>query len=160
MIDQIEDLLKSSVSEVFRTMLKTETRVIPMTPDAMSDEPHVAGSVGFIGDLTGVIYIYCTAEFARQVTGILLETSGAEIDSEELINDSMGELANVVVGGLKARLTERGHSCVLTIPSIVRGSHFSIEATRTTTRRVLCFRCQDSVNLVVEILIKPFQRND
>ena len=45
--------------------------------------------------------------------------------------------------------------CVLTIPSIVRGSNFSIEAISSTTRRVLCFRCKDSHNLVVEILIKP-----
>jgi branched-chain amino acid aminotransferase len=28
-------------------------------------------------------------------------------------------------------------------------------STSTTTRRVLCFRCNDSQNLVVEILIKP-----
>ena len=160
MIDPIEDLLKSSVSDVFRTMLQMETRIIPMTPDAMSDEPHVAGSVGFIGDLTGVVYIYCTAEFARQLTGIILDLPGTDPAGDEMSNDSMGELANMVVGGLKSRLAERGRSCVLTIPSIVRGSHFSIEATSSTTRRVLCFRCQDSVNLVVEILIKPLEGND
>jgi chemotaxis protein CheX len=160
MIDQIEDLLKASVTDVFQTMLRMEARVIPMTPDAMSDEPHVAGSVGFIGDLTGVVYIYSTAEFARQVTGSILEMPAAEISGDEMINDSMGELANMVVGGLKSRLVEQGHSCVLTIPSIVRGSHFSIEATSSTTRRVLCFRCQECVNLVVEILIKPPEGND
>ncbi len=160
MIDRIEEMVKSSVADVFQTMLKMETQAIPLSPDTMTDEPHVAGSVGFIGDLTGVVYIYCSAVFARKVTAILLEMPMEEVDGEEMINDSMGELANIVVGGMKARLVEQGYSCVLTIPSIVRGSHFSIEATSTTTRRVLCFRCQDSVSLVVEILIKPPEETD
>ncbi len=160
MIDRIEELLKSSVADVFQTMLKLDAQVVPLTPEAITDEPHVAGSVGFIGDLTGVVYIYCSSTFARRVTGILLDLPPEEVDGDEMINDSMGELANMVVGGLKAQLVEQGHSCVLTIPSIVRGSQFSIEATSSTTRRVLCFRCQDSVSLVVEILIKPPEGTD
>lgn len=160
MIDRIEEMVKSSVADVFQTMLKLEARVVPLPSDIITDEPHVAGSVGFIGEMTGVVYIYCTATFARRVTGILLEMPFEEVDGEEMINDSMGELANMVVGGMKARLVEQGHSCVLTIPSIVRGSHFSIEATSSTTRRVLCFRCDDGVSLVVEILIKPPEGND
>jgi chemotaxis protein CheX len=160
MIDEIDEMLKSAVADVFRTMLSMETRVVPMTGEAMSDEPQVAGSVGFIGDLTGVVYIYCPVDFARRVTSMIVETPLEEIEGDEMINDSMGELANMIVGGLKAQLVAGGHTCVLTIPSIVRGNHFSIEATSTTTRRVLCFRCQDGVNLVVEILIKPAEGAD
>ena len=44
MIDRIEELLKSSVADVFQTTLKVEARVIPLTREAMTDEPHVAGS--------------------------------------------------------------------------------------------------------------------
>lgn len=160
MIDEIQELLKASVSGVFETMLKMGIRGIPLTPDSMTDEPHIAGSVGFIGDVTGVVYIYCSAGFAKTVTSLALEMPIEDVEGDELINDSMGELANMIVGSLKAKLVEKGHSCVLTIPSIVRGSHFSIEATSTTTRRVMCFRCQESSNLVVEILIKPAEGKD
>jgi len=155
MLDEIEEMLKSAVAEVFQTMLTMEIRAIPFSPDSISDDPHIAGSVGFIGDLTGVVYIYCSAQFARQMTGQILGMAVNEVEGDELINDSMGELANMIVGGLKTKLVDKGHSCVLTIPSIVRGSHFSIEATTSTTRRVLSFRCRDSDSLVVEILIKP-----
>ena len=160
MLDKIEEMLKSTVTEVFQTMLRMEIRAIPFAPETITDETHVAGSVGFIGDLTGVVYIYCSAGFARQVTGVVLGLSADEVEGEELVNDSMGELANMITGGLKTKLVHQGHSCVLTIPSIVRGSHFSIEATSSTTRRVMCFRCQDSGNLVVEILIKPAEGRD
>ena len=160
MIDKIEVMLKQAVTDVFGTLLSMEARGVPMTSESMGDEPHVAGSVGFIGDLTGVVYIYCSAAFARHVTATALQMAVDEIDGEEMINDSMGELANMVVGSLKSKLVEKGRSCILTIPSIVRGSHFSIEATSTTTRRVACFRCQDKANVVVEILIKPQEESD
>ena len=155
MIDELEELLKTAVGEVFRTMLNFDTRSIPFEADAMSSEAHIAGSVGFIGAMTGVVYIYSTAGFARTMTGRMLGMQEREIEGDEMVNDAVGELANMIVGSLKSNLVERGLACVLTIPSIVRGSNFSIEATSSTTRRVLCFRCNDSENLVVEILIKP-----
>ena len=80
------------------------------------------------------------------------------VDVEQKI-DAMGELANMIVGSVKAALVEKGKSCVLTIPSIVRGSNISIEAISTATRRVLCFQCGDSQKLVVELMIKPPEAN-
>lgn len=157
MIDNLEVLLKAAVGEVFRTMLNFNTRSIPFEPDAMSSEAHIAGSVGFIGAMTGVVYLYSTAAFARTMTGRMIGMAEPEIEGDEMVNDAVGELVNMIVGSLKSNLAERGLSCVLTIPSIVRGSNFTIEAVSSTTRRVLCFRCDDSQNLVVEILVKPSQ---
>jgi chemotaxis protein CheX len=45
-------------------------------------------------------------------------------------------------------------TCVLTIPSIMRGSDFTIEPTTTTRRRISTFQCDDS-RVVVEVLLKP-----
>jgi len=66
----------------------------------------------------------------------------------------------MVVGSVKAAMVERGMSCVLTIPSIVRGSNISIEAISTATRRVLCFQFDDNQKLVVELMIKPPEDNE
>lgn len=155
MIDQLEELLKTAVNEVFQTMLGTNIRSIPFNKDALTSDAHIAGSVGFIGTMTGVVYIYAHADFATRMTTAILGAQAQEIEGDEMVNDSIGELANMIVGGFKTTLVERGMSCVLTIPSIVRGSNFSIEATSSTTRRVLCFRCGETDTLVVEILIKP-----
>ncbi len=155
MVDELEDMLKTSVGEVFRKMMKNEPVAIPLTGDAMSAETHIASAVGFIGDVTGVVYIYASATFAGRLTAVMLEMQPSEIDGDEMVNDAMGELANMIVGNVKAQIVEKGKACVLTIPSIVRGSNISIEAVSSATRRVLCFRCVDDQNLVVEIMVKP-----
>jgi chemotaxis protein CheX len=155
MIDELEELLKAAVGDVFRTMLNFDTRCIPFGADPMDGEAHIAGSVGFIGAMTGVVYIYTTAAFARTMTSRMVGMAEPEIDGDEMVNDAVGELANMIVGSLKSNLAERGLPCVLTIPSIVRGSNFYIEAVSSATRRVACFRCDDGQNLVVEILLKP-----
>jgi chemotaxis protein CheX len=152
MIDDLDHLVSSAVSSVFGTMLNLpvveESEGAPMS----SGEQHLAGSIGFIGIVTGVIFVYSTVSFAHEVTrGMLgLETN---ITGEEMVNDAFGEITNMIVGHIKSRLADRGMTCVLTIPSILRGSNFTIEPTSSTRRRISTFRC--GVNpLVVEVLLK------
>jgi chemotaxis protein CheX len=115
-------------------------------------EPQVAGSVGLIGAVTGVIFVYSTVSFARRITRRMLGHESA-VTGEEMVNDAFGEMTNMIVGHIKSRLADRGAECVLTIPSIVRGSHFTVEPTSATRRRISTFRC-DGNSLVVEVLLK------
>ncbi len=119
----------------------------------MNGQPHLAGCVGFFGTLTGVVYLYASEVFARRLASRLLGMSDAELEGDELINDAMGEIANMVVGPIKSRLSDSGMACVLTIPSIVRGTSFSVEPCSSTQRRTYAFQCLDGV-LFVEVLIK------
>ena len=135
-------------------MLNFNAPSVPLGKDVVSSEAHIAASVGFIGRMTGVVYIYANARFAARMTSLILRRPDNELEPDEMVNDAMGEIANMIVGNFKSALFERGCACVLTIPSIVRGSNFSIQAVSSTTRRVLCFRCEDRHNLVVEILLK------
>lgn len=160
MIDELEVMLKTAVGEVFRKMMKSEVRAVPVNAEAMSAEAHIASAVGFIGDMTGVVYIYASSTYANKMTAVMLEMPESEVQGDEMVNDAMGELANMIVGTVKAALVEKGRSCVLTIPSIVRGSNISIEAISSATRRVLCFRFEDTHNLVVELMIKPPEANE
>jgi chemotaxis protein CheX len=156
MIDDLEDLLKAAVIEVFGTMVGLQVQPEPPNSPIVSEGATIAGAVGFIGRTTGVVYIYAPAPFALRLAGKLLGITLDEIDADEMVNDSMGELANMVVGHLKSRLSDRGHSCVMTIPSIVRGTNFQIEPVSTTVRRVFSFRSLEH-QLVVEILLKQEQ---
>ena len=154
MIDDLEDLLKAAVVEVFGTMIGLQVQPeAPNTP-LVSEGSSIAGAVGFIGKMTGVVYIYAPVPFAVRLTEKILGVSASDVDRDEMVNDSMGELANMVVGHLKSRLSDRGHSCVMTIPSIVRGTNFQIEPVSTTIRRVFSFRSLEH-QLVVEIMLRP-----
>jgi chemotaxis protein CheX len=151
-IDELEGLLKEAMTEVFTTMLSLPIEVEEPT-DFPADTPLVAASVGFIGEATGVVYIYNTDAFARRVTSRMLGMPEAEIDGHEMVNDAMGELGNMIVGQIKSRLCDRGLSCVLTIPSIVRGQKFSVEPVASTTSRKTGFQSEGNP-LRVEILVK------
>ena len=117
--------------------------------------PQVVGTVGFIGEVNGLIYIYLDLEFARLATCHLLGMTGAELDAagDEVINDAIGELTNMSVGGFKNSLCDAGHPCRLTIPSILRGSNFSIEPISSVARHVYHFDCAGH-RVITDILMK------
>lgn len=153
MIEEIDQMVNSAVGDVFATMLRLPVDRVPEEPHLNGAE-YVAASVGFNGDLNGVVYSYCTNHFARNVTCNLLGLDENEIEDEAMVNDAMGEIANMIVGQIKSALCDRGVPCTLTIPSIVRGQNFSVQASRTTTRKISLFKSNDN-QLVVEVLLKP-----
>jgi chemotaxis protein CheX len=134
-------------------MLDLPIRMEEQYVAVQSDEPTIAGAVGFIGDLTGVIYVYAPVSLAKTMTAKLAGMELDEIEADEITNDSMGELTNMIVGHFKSRLSDRGNSCAMTIPSIVRGTNFCIEPVSTTVRRVFSFRSGDQ-QLVAEVMLK------
>lgn len=154
MIADVEPLLVTAVSEVFTKMLDLPVTHEPLMDPADPGEFHVAGAVGFIGASSGVVYLYLHKTLARRLACRLLRIEDAELESEAMVNDAIGELANMVVGQVKSQLEDRGHTFVLTIPSIVRGSHFTIEPVSTTERLVMHFQTSEGL-LLLEVLFKP-----
>lgn len=158
MIEDLEELVTSAVSELFSTMLGMEMRLIPLPTEVNNGEAHVAGAVGFIGRLTGVVYVYTAVPFARRITATFLGLDQSEVEGDEMINDAMGEMANMLVGNMKSRLSDRGMPCVLTIPSVVRGSHFSVEAVTSVEGQVFAFEAEGN-RLFIEVLFKATERS-
>jgi chemotaxis protein CheX len=79
----------------------------------------------------------------------------AEIDEagHEVVNDAVGELTNMTVGTFKNQLADKGFPCKLTIPSILRGSNFSIEPVSSATRRIYRFHVGEH-SIVADLLMK------
>src|SRR4051812_34728924 len=107
MIDDLDQLVASAVTSVFATMLNFP--VVKEAPGAeiANGEAHVAGSVGFIGPVIGVVYVYSTASFATKVTRGLLGLKDTE-PGTDMVNDAVGEITNMVVGNIKSKLADRG----------------------------------------------------
>lgn len=150
-----------AVHEVFKTMVGQTATLLPVTPAETPNTlsihgPQVVGTVGFIGSINGLIYLYLGADFARRVSARLLDMTDAEIDEagDEVTNDAIGELTNMTVGTFKNQLCDMGFPCRLTIPSILRGSNFSIEPISSTTRRVYRFDINGNT-LVADLLMRP-----
>ena len=154
MIADVETMVRDSVGEVFTTMLKIEATFEPLGTVVDGSEAQVAGAVGFIGTAMGVVYIYLGSHLARVATANLLGMEESEIEGEAMVNDAVGELTNMIVGQMKSRMSDNGIRCALTIPSIVRGSHFSIESISSSERKVVSFKTPMG-RFIVEALMKP-----
>ena len=155
LIYEMRDSLKRGVSEVFKTMLALEARSTSIIAEWHAPgEMLVASSVGFTGDVNGVVYMHVTAGFARTLACHMLGLAEAELDGDEMVNDVIGELNNMIVGCAKSRLCDAGSLCVLTIPSIVRGQSFQIEPGRGMCQhRLLAFRCGEN-RILIQLLME------
>ena len=159
----IRDYINRAVTDVFKTMLGREptfSAAVSLvggssSPLVANTRPQVVGTVGFVGDVNGLIYLHLDLAFARLCTCHLLGMTERELDDagDEVINDAIGELTNMTVGGFKNGLCDSGYPCKLTIPSILRGTNFSIEPVSSAVRHVYHFDCAEH-RVIADILMK------
>jgi chemotaxis protein CheX len=154
LIDEVRGLLERSVSDVFGTMANTIARPSPLLDFRGGEERIVAGSVGFIGDVSGLVYVYIKAPFARVLACRTLGFEEAQLEGDDLVNDVIGELTNMICGSVKSRLCDSGAACVLTIPSVVRGQYLCGGPVCASECRLLSFYC-DTEPVLIELMIKP-----
>ena len=157
--------IRRAVHAVLTTMLAREPEYIsggerlsgPAAGSAANPSGglQIVGTVGFIGDINGLIYIHFEEEFAQIATRHLLGMSESELVAAgaEVINDAIDELTNMTVGSFKNGLCDAGHPCKLTIPSILRGNNLAIEPISSATRHEFIFNCAGH-RVLIEILIK------
>lgn len=168
---EIEGMVADAIIKVFDTMLSisvTHKDTVcytsspgeerrPAEPIPLdSNEPVIASAVGFIGTVNGVLYLYFSDSVATKIACSFLGMDRAELEEEgpETVSDTLGELANVSVGTFKNKMCDKGYNCRLTIPSILRGQHFTIESTSSVLRKVYRFQYDDSI-FAVDLLMKP-----
>ena len=164
---ELEALATNAINSVFNTMLDqsaTLKETLKLSDENYSEGarlpmdsgvPMIAGTVGFLGNLTGIIYIFMELPLAMNATCKLLDLTpdDIDIDDHELVNDAIGELTNMIVGTFKNDLSNKGYECRMTIPSILRGSNFSIEPAEVALRRIFKFDCSGS-SFVIDVLMK------
>jgi CheY-specific phosphatase CheX len=151
-IDQVRDMVILGVRNALATMVGIDA--VPGSAEEYKvDEPScVAGSVGFTGGVTGVVYVQIGEKFARVLASKMLGMSEHEV-VPELITDVIGELTNMFVGSVKSKLCDQGFPCVLTIPSVVRGRGLVVVSASSSERRTVGFRCGTHC-IHVELILK------
>ena len=162
----IRENITRAIGDVFKTMIGRSISLSgaddgvdgswPQTRPITADQivPQVVGTVGFLGDVNGLIYLYFDSSFANECVGHLLSMTEDELTEagEEVVNDAVGELTNMIVGSFKNGLCDAGFECKLTIPSILRGRNFSVEPISSAMRHIYSFECQGR-RVVTDILM-------
>jgi chemotaxis protein CheX len=148
----LEEMLKAAASAVFPTMLNMQVTFMPPN-DAMAGESFVAGTIGFTGNFSAVLYLSTTSEFARKMTGSMLGLSDSKIEGNAMVNDALGELTNMHAGHVKTRLCDKRIPCCMTIPTVIRGSEFKIRPI-TGFQKLALWVCSGSEKVTLALLYK------
>lgn len=126
---EIDDVTKTA----WETMLGLRVTA-DLEPMVTSAQDHtVAASVQITGGWNGAVVLFCPAALARQVASVMFAIDEREASADQ-VQDALGELANIISGGVKGLLPGE---CHLSLPTVadgtvytlrVRGSHVVLEA--------------------------------
>lgn len=151
-VPSICEFMDRHLLDVFETMLSMKAQAL--TGAGLPQfEDRVTGSVAFAGEhVNGAVYLHLGTPFAGQVAAAMLGLAPEDLGEPE-VNDVVGEVTNMLTGGLKSWLCDSGAECAVSTPAIIRGSSFVIEPVPGVVREWLVFDCQQN-RVVVEIHVK------
>lgn len=125
-LDAIRDYATGHLQTVFETMLAMKVTPLAESPVAALAGDHLAGMVGMAGEkVTGQAYLHLPTAFGAVVAAAMLGLPAEELGEAE-VKDVLGEVTNMIAGGLKSWLCDAGANCALTTPAVIRGTAYRV----------------------------------
>ena len=139
---EVEQFLVDATLEVFASMIPIDITPEPTKGAAPAVESDVSSLIGLAGDLKGVLAVQCSAPVAYNITSAMLGMEVATMDED--VKDALGEVANMVAGGLKSRWAEKGKKIELSIASTCIGKSIRTGSLAGATRTAVTFATPSS----------------
>ncbi|MBL8733901.1 MAG: response regulator [Planctomycetes bacterium] len=125
-----------ATTDVFRTMINLRLVAGDVTIEkAQMRKAEVIGSIGVAGFLTGSISVFLPKAIARQATAAMLMLDSPDQLTDEELVDAVGELTNMIGGGIKTELFQKAPLFDISVPSVYVGEDLQ----RRTVSDDLCF---------------------
>jgi chemotaxis protein CheX len=116
-------LLEVAAREVFEIMLGCKLEPLTnLNPTTL----EFTAMVGLAGQLCGVVTLRSTAKSAVMMASKMLGVDPKEADQQTW--DAMGEVANMVAGNFKNKLTGMGDRCMLSVPTVITGGDYTFHS--------------------------------
>ena len=123
----IQAAITAAVREAFDLMLDMQIRSSEGDAPAGHGGSRLSGGICFSGDIWGWMNIEFSESFSRRIAAIMLAMAPDELDDIEEVKDVIGEVCNMVAGGLKSSLCDAGCNCRISPPTFTQGSDFELE---------------------------------
>lgn len=122
MIDELclNDALLSGAKEIFETMIFVNLEESCKTEDIIEGDA-LLGSITFKGGIEGCLAICCSLPCAKTIATNMLAMDPSEELSKEEISDAIGEVTNMVMGGVKSRILDAVGNLEVSIPMVTSG---------------------------------------
>jgi len=139
--------------EVFASML--EMKAIPQEPIAagMPQINSISGIIGLAGNVKGMLAVHAPKQVSLAITGGFLGMPVEEINED--VQDAIGELANMLAGGIKLTLAENSGEIRLSVPSVIHGDTYTISAPSQGRAFIIPFAIEAGIFYVEFHLVKP-----
>ncbi|MBU1862716.1 MAG: chemotaxis protein CheX [Candidatus Omnitrophica bacterium] len=127
----IIDVVKKTTSNLFSTMLKMEITA----DDALEGQntlplqAHVTAVIGCAGNYRGGMAIYLPKDLALESVAAMLDIDVEKITIDQMtlnVKDAIGEIINIIAGGVKAELYKAGVTFKLSLPTVIVGEKFRV----------------------------------
>lgn len=149
----VDATVNKSVLETFQTMLSMDLAKVGKASDPGLNETRLVGAVHYAGEVVGTMSVHVSQQFARLITMGMLGLAEDEFDSDEEVKDVLGELTNIVSGNLKSDFLDADLACVISTPSITRGSDFKIKQSKIGEDFKWIYRHKEH-ELLIELSLK------
>ena len=117
----IKDSIWKSASETFATMIFLPIEKADDADDQGDAASSLICTITFTGPLQGVFAIRCSTVTAEKIARAMLMSEPDDVLDEADICDALGEVNNMVIGGIKTRIAEAFGEIQISIPSVVKG---------------------------------------
>jgi CheY-specific phosphatase CheX len=116
-------LIEVAAKEVFELMLSCE-----LTVAATAEEPilDVTAMVGLAGQLSGVMSVRCNTKAAELMTSKMLGVAPDKVGPQ--VADALGEIANMVAGNFKNKISGLAEGCMLSPPTVIIGNDYNLHS--------------------------------
>jgi chemotaxis protein CheX len=127
----------ATVAETFGVMLGLATQQeSSVGEDDPIGEDARTGLIGFSGALRGSCEVRMDTAAARTIASAMLGGAPIEDGDEDSVNDSVGEIANMLSAGWKNRIESLSGGCFLSPPTVISGKSYKVHPSHASIKIV------------------------
>lgn len=138
--------------DVFSSMLGMEAAPQEAMSAGMTHTNSISGIIGLGGSIKGMLAVHAPEKAALAITSGFLGMPVEEINED--VQDAIGELANMLAGGVKLTLAENSSEIKLSIPSVIYGDTYTVSAPAHGISFVIPFTIAEGLFYVEFHLVK------
>jgi CheY-specific phosphatase CheX len=151
----VGDLLKQAVIETFETMVSLSLEIDDLAQMPSPQQGQLIASVKFKGKTNGEVTLAFSPYLSLFITARLMDGNLEDEYPPEVVNDTIGELVNIITGNLQSRLYDAGLPSEVELPEVKLQTSFPAETIPGSSSEQFFFR-NATHGLGVNLCIVPF----
>ncbi len=148
---QVIKAIGASVKELFETMISLPVTVGDVTEDKSCIQKDITGMIGLAGEYQGIITVYFPEEIALRIVSGMIGMEINEINAD--VQDAIGEVANIIVGGAKNELYLEGIHFDISTPTVVVGNDYMVYSSKSQVQQISIFKI-DAAHFYISSYVK------